>query len=224
MADGRYIAYYRCSTRSQGQSGLGLEAQAEAVRKFLNGGSWQLLAEYTEVESGTRKGNNRPKLAEALARCKREKATLVIAKIDRLARNVAFVSNLLESGVEFVAVDMPHANKLTIHILSAVAEAEADAISRRTKEALAAAKARGVRLGSPANLTDAAKARGATSNKRQAAKSYAHLDRLLCSLIKEGKTLRQIADYLNYDQNERTRTGALFTAMTIKRILDRASS
>jgi DNA invertase Pin-like site-specific DNA recombinase len=143
--EGAFIAYYRVSTERQGRSGLGLEAQQEAVRSYLNGGSWKLVSEVIEVESGKR--GDRPKLAEALRLCRLHGATLIIAKLDRLARNVAFVSNLMESGVEFTAADFPQANRLTVHILAAVAEHEAKAISDRTKAALAAAKARGVRLG-----------------------------------------------------------------------------
>lgn len=137
MANGHYIAYYRVSTTRQGQSGLGLEAQQQAVKQYLNGGNWQILAEFTEIESGKR--NDRPKLAEAIALCKRLQATLVIAKLDRLARNVHFISGLMESGVEFVAVDNPNANRLMLHMLAAFAEHEREQISRRTKDALAAA-------------------------------------------------------------------------------------
>ena len=139
---GKFVAYYRVSTQRQGRSGLGLEAQQTLVRDFLNGGDWRLVAEVTEVEIGKR--NDRPKLAEALKLCRLHGAVLVIAKLDRLARNVAFISNLMESGVEFHAVDFPHANRLTVHILAAVAEHEAKMISERTKAALAAANRRGV--------------------------------------------------------------------------------
>src|ERR1700733_2493251 len=145
MATGRFVSYLRVSTTQQGVSGLGLEAQRASVAAHLNGGRWELLQEIVEVESGKR--SDRPKLAEALRLCRHKKATLVIAKLDRLARNVAFISNLMESGVEFVAVDMPQANRFVVHILAAVAEQEAEAISKRTKAALAAAKARGTRLG-----------------------------------------------------------------------------
>jgi DNA invertase Pin-like site-specific DNA recombinase len=140
-----FVSYLRVSTERQGRSGLGLEAQRDAVATYLNGGSWKLIAEFLEVESGKR--NDRPKLECALRTCRVHNATLVIAKLDRLARNVAFVSNLMESNVDFVAVDFPEANRLTIHILAAVAEHEAKAISERTKAALAAAKKRGVSLG-----------------------------------------------------------------------------
>jgi DNA invertase Pin-like site-specific DNA recombinase len=137
--------YYRVSTQRQGRSGLGLEAQQRAVRDHLDGGRWRLIAEITEIETGKRA--DRPKLSEALKLCRVHGATLVIAKLDRLARNVAFVSALMDAGVEFEAVDFPQANRLTIHIMAAVAEHEAKAISDRTKAALASAKARGVSLG-----------------------------------------------------------------------------
>src|SRR5215471_9744339 len=142
---GKFVAYYRVSTARQGRSGLGLEAQQAAVRAHLNGGRWKLVAEITEIETGKRA--DRPKLAEALKLCRIHGATLIIAKLDRLARNVAFISALMESDVEFEAVDFPQANRLTIHIMAAVAEHEAKMISERTKVALAAAKARGTKLG-----------------------------------------------------------------------------
>ena len=133
----RFVAYYRVSTDRQGRSGLGLESQRADVLDFINGGAANLIAEFTEVESGKR--NDRPELEKALALCRKEKAKLVIAKLDRLARNVAFISNLMESGVDFVAVDMPDANRLTVHILAAVAEHERELISERTRSALKAA-------------------------------------------------------------------------------------
>jgi len=145
MGSGRYIAYYRVSTKRQSRSGLGLEAQKNAVADYLNGGRWTLLDEVTEIESGKR--SDRPALAKALALCRLHGAKLVVAKMDRLSRNVHFLSGLMESKVEFVAADMPQANNLTVHILAAVAQAEAEAISARTKAALAAAKRRGVKLG-----------------------------------------------------------------------------
>ncbi len=145
MENGRFVSYLRVSTVRQGASGLGLEAQRAAVADHLRGVSGQLIREVVEVESGKR--NDRPALEEALKLCRKNRATLIIAKLDRLARNVHFISGLMESGVEFVAVDMPQANRFVVHILAAVAEQEADAISRRTKAALAAAKARGMRLG-----------------------------------------------------------------------------
>src|SRR3989440_7263286 len=161
----KYIAYFRVSTARQGRSGLGLEAQRQAVQSHLNG--VKPISEFTEVESGRR--SDRPKLAEALAACRVHKATLVIAKLDRLARNVAFVSNLMDAGVEFEAVDFPQANRLTIHILAAVAEHEARMISERTRAALAAAKERGRLLGGfrgrAGSCTDLEKARAARAAK-----------------------------------------------------------
>lgn len=141
------IAYYRVSTDRQGRNGLGMEAQQKAVEDYVRRQGWDLTETFTEVESG--KKNNRPELAKAMAACKRGKSKLVIAKLDRLSRNVAFISKLLEGKTDFVAVDFPEANKLTIHILAAVAERERDMISQRTKAALAAKKARGDKLGSP---------------------------------------------------------------------------
>lgn len=140
-----FIAYYRVSTDRQGRSGLGLEAQRETVRHHLLREDGSLVAEFVEVESGKR--NDRPQLALALAAAKKAKATLIIAKLDRLARNVHFISGLMESGVDFIAADNPHANRLMIHMLAAFAEHEREQISNRTKAALAAAKARGTRLG-----------------------------------------------------------------------------
>lgn len=142
----RFIAYYRVSTDKQGISGLGLDAQQAAVVRHIGNGT--LCAEYTEVESGKRH-TNRPQLAMALAECRKAKATLVIAKLDRLGRNVAFISALMDSGADFVCCDNPHANRLMLHMLAAFAEHEREQISQRTKAALAQAKKRGVTLGNP---------------------------------------------------------------------------
>src|SRR5689334_19296244 len=149
MAEGRFVAYYRVSTEKQGRSGLGLDAQQDAVARYLNGGEWELLETFTEQETG--KGANaldrRPQLRAALDYARKAKATLVIAKLDRLSRNVAFVATLMESGVPFVAVDMPHAKTFELHIRAALAEEERRMISERTRAAMVAAKARGVVLG-----------------------------------------------------------------------------
>lgn len=143
----KFVAYVRVSTDKQGRSGLGLEAQEAAVAAYAEAQRGDIVANFIEVESGRR--NDRPELLKALAACRRQKATLVIAKLDRLARNVAFIANLMESGADFIAVDMPSATRLTIHILAAVAEHEREMISNRTKAALQARKARGHQLGAP---------------------------------------------------------------------------
>jgi DNA invertase Pin-like site-specific DNA recombinase len=145
MKQRRFVSYMRVSTSEQGESGLGLEAQRQAVADYLAAESCDLIAEFIEIESGSRK--DRPQLLAAIEICKGEKASLVIAKLDRLGRNVAFISTLMESGISFVAADNPHANKLMVHMLAAFAEHERDQIRARTKAALAAAKARGVVLG-----------------------------------------------------------------------------
>jgi DNA invertase Pin-like site-specific DNA recombinase len=137
---GNFIAYYRVSTGKQGASGLGLEAQRKAVVDYLDGGKWTLVAEFTEVESG--KNSDRPELEKALSLCRLYHAKLVVAKLDRLSRNVKFLATLMDDGVDFVCCDMPSANKLTIHILAAVAQAEAEMISARTKAAPGAASMR----------------------------------------------------------------------------------
>ncbi|TPG52451.1 recombinase family protein [Roseomonas nepalensis] len=181
----RFVAYYRVSTDKQGRSGLGLEAQRAAVAAHVAGVSRAVVvAEFVEVESGRKK--DRPQLAAALAAVRAHCAVLVIAKLDRLARNVHFVSGLLESGVEFVAADMPTVNRLTVHILAAVAEEEARIISARTKAALAAAKARGVRLGNP-NLRAGSHAQARAAN---AVRSACSRDRIadVLPFIESAKT------------------------------------
>ena len=217
MAFGNFVAYYRVSTDKQGKSGLGLEAQRVAVEDFLNGGNWELVEEFTEVESGSR--NDRPELERAMAACRKHKATLVIAKLDRLARNVAFVANLMESGVEFVAVDMPQANKLTVHILAAVAEHEREMISQRTRDALAAAKARGVKLGNP-NIA-MARAKGQLVIKSKADKHAQNILPVITAIRDAGVTsLRSIANALNQRGIETARGGS-WHAASVGRIIQR---
>lgn len=198
---------------------MGLEAQETAVLRHLGEGN-DLVASYTDIESGTWKGNKRPELAKALAACRRERATLLIAKLDRLARNVAFVSNLMESGVDFVAADLPTANRLTIHILAAVAEAEADAISARTRAALAAAKARGTRLGAVSNLDRERRLAGAAAQRRAAADYYARVVHVAAGLRRRGASLTAVAAHLN-ELGELTRGGRPYTRDTIRKILAR---
>ncbi len=217
MAFGNFVAYYRVSTDKQGKSGLGLEAQRVAVEDFLNGGNWDLVEEFTEVESGSR--NDRPELERAMAACRKHKATLVIAKLDRLARNVAFVANLMESGVEFVAVDMPQANKLTVHILAAVAEHEREMISQRTRDALAAAKARGVKLGNP-NIA-MARAKGQQVIKSKADKHAKNILPVITAIRDAGVTsLRGIANALN-QRGINTARGGSWHAASVGRIIQR---
>lgn len=213
----RFVAYFRVSTVRQGQSGLGLEAQQAAVQNFLRGDA-ALVATFVEIESG--KKNARPQLAAAMARARQEDAVLLVAKLDRLARNVAFLAALMESRVRFQAVDLPAADEFTLHILAAVAQKEASAISARTREALAAKKARGFSLGTPANLTPAARAKSwvamrenaqANLNNRQAAQ--------LASLLRAtGATWRAITDQLN-GSGYRTRYGKAFHPMGVRRLL-----
>lgn len=219
MANGKFIAYFRVSTAKQGVSGLGLEAQRTAVMSYLNGGALELLAEFTEVETG--KGSNaldkRPQLRAALAAAKKAKATLIIAKLDRLARNVHFISGLIETGVEFVAADMPNANKTMLHIHATMAEWERDAISARTKAALAAAKARGVILGKAgaANLKPNLEAR------KDAAKVFAEKLRPTFNDMKaRGLSQRGMAAELN-DIGVRTPKGGEWKLTQIQRVLAR---
>src|SRR5262249_17927067 len=146
MAEGKFVSYLRVSTDKQGKSGLGLEAQRNAVEDYLNGGRWKLVKEFVEVESGKRE-DNRPMLAQAMAACRLHKATLVIAKLDRLSRDAHFLLGLDKAGLEFVATDNPHANRLTVGIMALMAETEREMISKRTKDALSGAQPRGVYLG-----------------------------------------------------------------------------
>src|SRR6202048_4004907 len=195
----RFVSYYGVATDKQGASGLGLAAQREAVARHVAGAQGTIVAEFQEIESGKR--NDRPQIAAALAACRLRRATLVIAKLDRLARNVHFISSLMESGVDFVACDNPHATRLTIHILAAVAEHEREMISQRTTAALAAAKARGVKLGNP----NGARALRGLGNGRAIvgakAKADAHMARVVPvieTIRGEGATsLRGIAAELN---------------------------
>lgn len=185
----KFITYFRVSTDRQGRSGLGLDAQREAVGQFLVGRGAIVIDEFVEIESGGK--DDRPKLTEALAACQRAKATLLIAKLDRLARSVAFIANLMNSNTDFVACDMPHASRLVLHVMAAFAEHERQIIGERTKAALAAAKARGVRLGANGLVL-------AERHKAQA-RVYALQVREAFQAARDqgAKTTRQIADWLN---------------------------
>jgi DNA invertase Pin-like site-specific DNA recombinase len=218
--DGRFVAYYRVSTERQGQSGLGLEAQKAAVETWLNGGRHTVVGEFVETESG--KTSDRPQLKAALALAKKRKATLVIAKLDRLARNVHFISGLIESGVNFVAADRPHAKAFELHIFAAMAEEEGRAISERTKAALQAAKARGVKLGNPTNL-DEASAKGAEALRAKAAARAENVLPILQDLRARGvSTLAELADALNA-RGVKTPRGGQWHPASVSRVLARAA-
>jgi DNA invertase Pin-like site-specific DNA recombinase len=216
---GKGVSYLRVSTDRQGESGLGLEAQRKAVADYLNGGSWSLAAEFVEIESGKR-SNNRPQLAAVLAACKKLKAKLVVAKMDRLSRNVAFIATMMDSGVEFVACDNPNATRLTLHILAAVAEHEREMISQRTKAALAAAKARGVRLGGP-KLAIATKL-GNAGNRAAANRFAINVAPIIHQIRASGATsLRAIAAALNA-RGVATARGGQWNATQVMSVLRRA--
>jgi len=190
---GKFVSYLRVSTDKQGLRGLGIAAQRQAVLEHLDGGKWQLVAEFVEQESGKR--SDRPELAKAIATCKKLKATLVIARLDRLARNVAFISGLMERKVEFVACDMPNATPFMLHVYAAVAEQEARAISERTKAAMQAAKARGKKLGGP-KLAEA-RLLGHAANRKAADKFAANVRPIVEQIRASGATsLRDIASAL----------------------------
>ena len=220
----KIVAYYRVSTKKQGESGLGLEGQQAAVKQHAKANGCKIVAEYTEVESG--KLATRPELAKALAHAKSAKAILIVAKLDRLSRNVAFLSALMESGVEFVACDNPHANRLTVHILAAVAEEETRQISLRTKAALKAAKAKGVLLGSArpdhwAGREDRRRAGALAGTKKAAvkraaaaAKDNALVMQIIAAMRAELRTWQAIADELNV-QGHVTRRGNNWTAQSV---------
>jgi DNA invertase Pin-like site-specific DNA recombinase len=214
----QFVAYYRVSTQEQGKSGLGLEAQKTAVSNYLRSAAGVLAAEYTDIESGKR--DDRPELSRAITHAKKLKATLVIAKLDRLSRKVSFVSSLMDAGVKFVAVDNPSANELTIHILAAVAQAERKAIAERTRAALAAAKARGRVLGNP-RLASARPL--ATIALQQRASSFAsNVLPTIRSLESAGcKSLRSIASALNA-RGVASPRGSIWTAASVSRIIAKA--
>lgn len=217
----KFIAYYRVSTKRQGISGLGLDAQKGAVAGYLAEVHGQLVAEFCEIEHGTRRGNNRPVLAEAMKQCRIHRATLIIAKLDRLARSVHFVSGLMESGVEFVACDYPTANRLTIHIIAAMAEHEAQLISERTKVALAAAKRRGTILGGARDSSTCRKGAKQSGKVRaeHAQRRAADLLPVIAAIKAEGSTsLHQIAAGLNQRGIPAAR-GGMWSATQVSRTL-----
>lgn len=216
-----YTPYYRVSTQKQGASGLGLEAQRVAVQAFVADPA-QLLTEYVEIESG--KKNQRPQLLAAIAEARRVGATLLIAKLDRLSRNAGFIFALRDSGVDFVCCDMPDANTLTVGLFAVIAQHERETISKRTKDALSAKKARGAQLGSPQNFTTVVIAQGQAAMQRNAREHQANRQAAqLAELLRaKGQTLWQIAAKLN-EAGYRTRRGKEFQATTVQRLLPGAS-
>ena len=217
----QYVAYLRVSTQKQGYSGLGIEAQREIIQKHLHDKT--PIAEYVEIESGRKK--DRPKLKEALILCRKTEAILIVAKLDRLARNVSFLSNLLESDVDIVFCDFPEANKMVLHILSAISQYEAELIAARTKASLQAKKSRGFKLGNPEHLMDKhnqdirnsirsckEKADNNPNNKRAVA--------MLRTLIKEEYTLKSMADTLN-KEGFVTSQGCSFSKSTVYKLIKR---
>ena len=214
----KFVAYYRVSTAKQCRSGLGLEAQRSSVQTYVKDG--KIIAEYVEVESGKR--TDRPQLAKAIDEARHEGATLIIAKLDRLARSVAFIFALRDSGVKFIACDMPEANTLTIGLLATLAQHERELISERTKAALAAKKARGAKLGSPQNLTREATNKAAEARHRRALEDPANKRATELALLyrERGLSFRAIAETLNANGHV-TRRGRKFYACTVERLLSR---
>jgi DNA invertase Pin-like site-specific DNA recombinase len=217
----RFVTYLRVSTDRQGASGLGLEAQRAAVQAHI-AGRGDLVAEFLEIESGT--DNSRPQLQRALTEAKRKGAVLVIAKLDRLARNVAFISALLEAGVDIEAADLPNAGRLVFHIMAAVAEEEARMISSRTKAALQAAKARGVALGAsnPAIRAglERGKARSLATRQAAADRQAAAVLPIIEDLQRQGLSLRGVAEELN-GRGVKTARGGQWYAATVRNVLQR---
>ncbi len=248
MSNGKVVSYRRVSTRMQGESGLGLDAQDAAIAAYVKATGCTIVAAYTEVESGKR--SDRPELLRALAHARRAGATLIVAKLDRLSRNVAFLAALMESRVPFVCCDNPHATPLTIHILAAVAEDEAKRISERTKAALAAYKA-GRRVSKrtrdqyegaiPPDVIEATagklgatlvgsfltgegrdrgRAKGNAKQRQEAVTMYADLAPLMAELRQAGRSLAEIAAALN-DEGHTTRQGKAWNKVQVGRVLRR---
>jgi DNA invertase Pin-like site-specific DNA recombinase len=223
VASGNFVSYIRVSTDRQGKSGLGLEAQRKAVTDFLNGGNWSLLKEFKEVESGSR--DDRPQLAKAMAHCRLHNATLVIAKLDRLSRDAHFLLGLQKAGVRFVAADMPEANEMIVGIMAVVAQAERKMISKRTKDALAAAKARGQVLGGKRpgqRIDDDIRAAGRAAQADRARARAADIAPVIADMRSEGVTsLRTLAKGLEERGITTANGSAIWTPAAVSRLLAR---
>lgn len=218
-----YIAYLRVSTDKQGEKGHGISAQRQAIQNYLTMKDGDLIEEYVEVESG--KKNDRPELRLAIQRCKMSRATLIIAKLDRLSRNMAFIANLMDAGIEFIACDNPYANKLTIHILAAIAEHEREMISRRTKEALQAAKAKGVALGGfrGTTISDNIRQEALTARRKKSREYSGNVMPVIRKKMEEGCSLNATAAFLNH-QRIVTVNGGRWTAKSVSRLLQHENS
>jgi DNA invertase Pin-like site-specific DNA recombinase len=224
VSDQPLVVYYRVSTEQQKRSGLGLLTQHDSVRRYIAANPGRVLAELTEIESG--RSRDRPQLKEALRLCRVYCGKLIIARLDRLARSVAMIAGLLESNVDFVAADMPLANRFTVHILAAVAEYEARLISERTRAAFAAAKARGRKFGNPNPLTHgfsyaARKARVRAERERSKKRALDFLP-LLCQLRDRGLTIQEIAQHLTASGVQRPRGGKAWGHSTVRRMFEHA--
>lgn len=212
-----FISYFRVSTARQGASGLGIEAQQRAVALHVAQTGGRELASFTEIESG--KNNERPKLAEAIERCRLTGAVLLIAKLDRLSRDAHFLLGLEKAGIDFIAADMPNANRLTVGIMALVAQQEREAISARTKAALAEAKARGKKLGGYRPGARKVDYRLSIEARQKAAEAFrASIGPMVAGLREEGMSLRQIAERMT-EQGIRTSKGGMWTAATVSRVL-----
>jgi DNA invertase Pin-like site-specific DNA recombinase len=223
MAEGKWISYLRVSTDRQGASGLGVEAQRQSVADYLNGGRWKLIKEFVEVESG--KKTDRPQLEAALKACRLHGAKLVIARLDRLSRDAHFLLGLDKAGVDFVAADMPNANRLTVGVMALVAEDVRKQISSTTKAALAAAKARGVKLGgfrAGAGLSAEAHERSRAAIQARANGRASDIAATIHKLQADGATsLRAIAAGLNAQGIPTPRGAGTWSAVQVQRILER---
>jgi len=212
----KYIAYYRVSTNKQE---LGIKAQKKQVSNFIEGKNIEIIASFEEKESG--KNDNRPELKKALELCKEKGAALLIAKLDRLSRNLTFISQLQDDKIKFVALDMPEANNFTINIMAALAQQERQLISERTKAALAVKKANGVKLGKPENLTNAARMKGVKTNQNKARTNENNIKarKVIQVLRKQGLSYNKIAMELN-ESKFKTSNNKSFTAMQVKRLFE----
>lgn len=217
----KFVSYYRVSRKEQGLSGLGLSAQRTAVEKYVISQNGKIIGDYTEIETGTNK-KERVEIQKAIQQAKEDGAVLIIAKLDRLSRNVSFVSSLMDAGIEFLAVDMPSANNFTIHIFSALAEQEAKLISSRTRLALAELRKIGVVLGNPKNLNSDARAKGVQKIKENAINNDRNrqAQSVILSCKERGMSYREIAKYLN-ELNFKTRYGNQFLAPTVHQLYNR---